>query len=150
MEIIPIIFSGPNKYGDFSWMIRNVEYKDSLFIFNDDIESKKSYTNGLGNACIRSYNINNPYIDIPQSAGIPTGSRIHKGFRILTNQNKKYIDDSIDIIKDLILKYKYKRIFYSSDKNGLLGQSIFKLGNDVVKYITEEILNLKIYCNVNK
>lgn len=143
MEIVPIIYSGSNKYGDFSWMIRQPEYQDSLFIFNDNIESKTSYTNGGGNASIRSYNINNPNINIPLSAGIPTGSVITRGFESLTETNKKYIDDSIEIIKELISKYKYKKIFYSAEKNGLLGQSIFKISDDVVKYITNEINLLK-------
>lgn len=143
MEIVPITYDGPNKYGDFSWMIRQPEYKDSLFIFNDNIESKTSYTNGGGNASIRSYNINNPNINIPRSVGIPTGSVIFRGFTTLNETNKKYIDDSIEIIKELISKYKYKMIFYSSDKNGLLGQSLFKISDDIIKYITNEINNLK-------
>ena len=143
MEIIPINYSGRNKYGDFTFMITKPEYQDSLFIFNDNIESKRSYRNGLGNAAIRSYNKNNPNIDVPRSAGIPTGSLKYKGFKSLTLQNKKYIDDALCIIKELILKYKYKRIFYSAEKNGQIGQSLFKLGDDIVMYITEEIHKLK-------
>ena len=142
MEIIPIIYNGENKYGDFKWMIKNIEYKDSLFIFNDNIESKYSYKNGLGNAIIRSYNVNNPNINIPLSAGIPTGSLKYNGFDSLSDKNKKYIDDSINIIKELILKYKYKRIYYSAESNGLLGQSLFKVNSEVVKYITNQIHEL--------
>lgn len=89
MDIIPIIYCESNKYGDFTWMIRQLEYQDSLFIFNDNIESKHSYTNGCGNASIREYNKYNPYIDIPRSAGIPTGSLISRGFISLTDENKK-------------------------------------------------------------
>ena len=57
MRIIPIIYSTQDKHTDFTWMIRQSEYKDSLFLYNDNIESKKSFINGHGNASIREYNI---------------------------------------------------------------------------------------------
>lgn len=62
---------------------------------------------------------------------------------------KKYIDDSVEIIKELISKYKYKTIFYSAEKNGLIGQSTFKISDDVVKYITNEILGLKSHVKIS-
>ena len=36
IQVIPIQFTGRNKYGDFNWMIKEPEYANSLFIFNDN------------------------------------------------------------------------------------------------------------------
>lgn len=142
MPIIkPIKFTKCNTIGDFSWMIKREI--NALFIYNDNIESKNSTTNGLGNACVREYNLNSN-LQVPKSAGIPTGSIIFRGFRSLTPENKKYIDDSIDVIKTLIKKYKYDSIFYSceSSNSNLIGDSSFKVGQDVKEYITEQIHKL--------
>ena len=139
--IKPIKFTGCNKEGDFSWMIKREI--NALFIYNDNIESKNSSTNGFGNACVREYNINGN-LEVPKSAGIPTGSYIFRGFKSLTQENKKYIDDSIDVIKTLIKTYKYSSVYYSceSPDSKLIGDSLFKVGQDVKEYITEEIWKL--------
>lgn len=55
-------------------MIKRDEYINALFIYNDNIESKNSCTNGLGNAYVRQYNV-------PKSTG--------RGFKSLTVENKK-------------------------------------------------------------
>jgi hypothetical protein len=148
MIIIPVIYQGPGKYGDFVWMINRHEYIDSLFIFNDNIESKHSYKNGKGNAAIRKYNINNPNIIIPRSAGIPTGSLRYKGFQELNPSTKKLIDDAIEVIKKLIQTHKYNKIFYSAEPSGLLGQSLFQIDKKVIQYITTEICKLNSINNV--
>ena len=54
------------------------------------------------------------------------------------------IDNNIDEIKQLIEKYKYKDIYYSVGKNNKLGTSIFKVGEDVIDYIDEQICKLSI------
>ena len=144
-EIIPSIYKKKDKNGDFAWMIKQEIYNDSLFIFNDNIEHKCNFNKGKGNACIRPYNKYNPYIDIPQSAGIPTGSLKNGGFQSLTVENKKYIDEALDKIVELIKKYKYKQIIYSAESKifKLIGNSLFIVGNDVREYITQEIYKLK-------
>ena len=111
LEVTAIQFKKKGEYGDFEWMINNPEYDDVLFIYNDDIESVGKYQKGQGNAVIRPYNLNNPKIDKPRSAGIPTGSRkLKKGFDSLDEETKKYIDTSINVIKDIITKYDIKRL----------------------------------------
>ena len=144
IEIKGIQFEKEGLYGDFNWMINQSEYSNSLFIYNDDSESQlnKSYKKGKGNAIIRQYNQYVPGIDIPRSAGIPTGSRKNGGYTELNEEVKEKIDLSINNIKELILKYNYKVIYYSADKNGKLGTGIFKVNKEVIEYITNEILLL--------
>lgn len=57
IKLVPSIFSGRNKLGDFSWMIKQPEYNDALFIFNDNQEAfyGKLKRKGCGNAVIRPY-----------------------------------------------------------------------------------------------
>lgn len=144
LEVKSIQFKKKGEYGDFEWMIKNPEYDDVLFIYNDDIESVGKYQKGQGNAVIRPYNLNNPKIDKPRSAGIPTGSRkLKKGFESFDEETKKYIDTSINVIKDIIAKYRYKTVMYSGGKDGVIGSSIFIINKDVKDYITEQIQSLK-------
>jgi hypothetical protein len=143
MKIIPSVFSKPDRDGDFTYMMKKEEYNNSLFIFNDDINSVTKCHKGGGNACIRPYNKHNPNINIPRSAGIPTGSLQHGGFASLTEHVKKSIDKSIEEIKELVEIFKYDSIVYSAKKSGILGTGIFKVGKDVLQYITDEILKLE-------
>ena len=55
---------------------------------------------------------------------------------------KTLIDDCITVIKELIQKYKYDTVYFSADKNGKLGTSIFEVNKDVINYITEKIMML--------
>ena len=146
VEIKSIQFKNVGEYGDFEWMILNPDYEDVLFIYNDDIESVDKYQKGKGNAIIRPYNLNNPKIDKPRSAGIPTGSRrLKKGFESLNEETKKIIDSSINIIKDIIVRHGYKIVMYSGNKDGVIGSSIFTINKDVKNYITEQIQSLKSF-----
>ena len=146
-KVIPTQFTKRNQYGDFKWMIQQEEYQNALFIFNDDIESIASYKNTKGNACIREYNSNNPNIEILQSAGIPTGSRKKKkGFQKLDSEAQEYIDTALEKIKGLIQKHSYETVFYSADRDGILGSKLFKPCDDVIVYITAKILELEVEC----
>ena len=139
------VFTKENVIGDFKWMIKQHEYDDTLFIFNDNVESITSYRKGNGNAVIRVYNQYNPKLSIPRSAGIPTGySTTREGFKNLTTEVKKYIDDSIEKIENIIIKYNYKKIIYSINKNAEFGTEIFKVGDDVKRYIIEQLYRLKL------
>ena len=142
IEIIGTEFKKVGEYGDFNWMINQTEYSDSLFIYNDDTESKNKYTIGKGNAVIRQYSENNPSIEKPRSAGIPTGTRKNGGFMSLTEEIKSEIDYSIENIKSILKKYKYSKVYYSADSKGNLGTGIFKVNKEVINYITEEINSL--------
>ena len=99
--VIGIVFKKRNKVGDFSWMIKQQQYNKTLFIYNDDIESRNKYHKGGGNAIIRPYNQYNPRIKIPRSVGIPTGSLKTGGFTTLDDVTKKFIDDSIEDIENI-------------------------------------------------
>lgn len=135
-------FTSLNKFGDFNWMIKQKEYSDVLFIYNDDIESITSFKKGKGNAIIRVFNKYNPKIPKPRSAGIPTGSLKSGGFKELNSETKEIIDNSIDSIKEIIIKYNYKTVMYSSKLDGTIGSNIFVIGDNVKKYITQNIKNL--------
>ena len=146
VKIHGIQFDKLGKFGDFDWMINQSKYSNALFIYNDDSESQlnKSYKKGKGNAIIRQYN---QYADIkiPSSAGIPTGSRKNGGYTELNEEVKEKIDLSINNIKELIIKYDYKVIYYSAKLNGKLGTGIFKVNDEVINYITEQIINLNCW-----
>lgn len=138
------VFVKKNQIGDFNWMIKQPEYKDVLFIFNDNIESMNTCSKGGGNAGIRVYNQYNKKLDIPRSAGIPTGSLRNGGFKTLTETSKAYIDESINKIKRIIKKYNYKKIIFSKSKNGEFGSDIFTIGSDVKEYILHQLNKLTI------
>lgn len=82
VKVIGTVFCGLNKYGDFDYMINNTDYDDSLFIYNDNIESRFKSKSGIGNAIIRKYNQYSS-LEIPRSAGISTGSLKKRGFLFL-------------------------------------------------------------------
>jgi len=145
-KVIGVIFEKNNECGDFNWMIKQHEYNDSLFIFNDNIEwHKLSFSSG-GNACVRNYNKYGEYKNYPQSAGISTGTFKDMGFKKLTPEVKEIIDNEINEIIELIKIHKYKRIFYSQDKlikTPKIGTKIFVVTDDVLDYILMKIYELE-------
>lgn len=138
--VTPTSYRGNGKEGDFSWMSKQPKYKDSLFVFNDNEEQyiSKSCSAGGGNAVVRPLQCQNP----PRALGVPTGSFKGKGYKSLTPQAKKLIDESIERIRDSIRKYRYDRIIYSVNKDGYIGTGIFNVGDDVRKYITTKLQSL--------
>jgi len=141
VKVIGSIYTGNNTLGDFNWMIKQTEYKNCLFIFNDNIEHHASCKIGKGNAIIRQYNKFSS-LNRPRSVGIPTGTYVFGGFSKLDEEVKTIIDDSINEIKDLIQKYNFDTVYFSQDSSGKLGTSIFKVNEDVINYITEQIYKL--------
>lgn len=139
------IYVDGQSFGNFNDMIKQSEYKDVLFIFNDNLEDFKSQSCqiGGGNAIIRPYQC----LKVPRATGIPTGTN-GVGFTSLdqivdekNNTAKYYIDVSLLKIKDIIEKNDYGNIFYSSDMNGNLGHGIFIVSPEVVNYISEQLHN---------
>lgn len=131
-------FKVPHKKGDFTWMIEQPKYKNSLFIYNDNEESFLSKTNkaGGGNAAIRPYSKLIP----PRAAGIPTGSLKNHGYIKLTSKVRKIIDSSIENIISIIEEYPHiNQIICSSDSYGNLGTGIFNVGEDVKTYILTQL-----------
>jgi len=152
IQIIGTKYLKSNSFGDFKFMINeNIKKNihDSLFIYNDNEECKnnKSYGNGKGNAIIRKYNKNNPkYRNNPYSIGIPTGTFSKGGYKILDENSKKYIDESILEIKCLLENNDYKYLYYSiNNLSGRIGTSIFNVNEEVLEYITNEIHKISLH-----
>jgi hypothetical protein len=143
VEIVPSIFKDKNEIGDFFWMINSENYNNCLFIFNDNEEEHDTSNKGGGNAIIRPYNKYSG--KAIRSAGIPTGCRYtFGGYPELNKHVISEIDSAIEEIKQLLNTGNYTTVYYSIDKKDqLLGMSIFKIGEDVRKYITEKIESLK-------
>jgi hypothetical protein len=141
VKVIGSIYNGNNTVGDFNWMIKQSIYKDCLFIFNDNIEYHLTNKKGGGNAIIRQFNRFSSLAK-PMSAGIPTGTLAFGGFTKLDEEVKTIIDGSINEIKELIEKYNFDTVYFSQDSSGKLGTSIFKVNQDVIDYITDQIYKL--------
>ncbi len=141
IQIYGVKFYKQRHFGDFLSMSKQPQYSDSLFIFNDNEECHETSKRGLGNAVMRSFNKYST-LTIPKSAGIPTGTLTNGGYNCFSEHVKKIIDDSIREIIELIHKYKYKRLFYSSDSDGFIGTCIFNVSKKVIAYITLNIHRL--------
>lgn len=140
IEVIGSVYKKNGQEGDFDWHIKSGLYEDSLFLFNDDEKRNKWKKAGRGNAVIRKYN--KYALKTPRSCGIVTGKEV--GYDELTDEVKKKIDRCFEEIKEIIHKYNYKKVYYSTETpNGLLGTSIFKVGDKVISYITERIKELE-------
>jgi hypothetical protein len=148
MRVIGLVFSRRGQDGDFGWMIEQDQYKDALFIFNDNEGQYKEHRDnpgdvagpgceaGGGNAVIRPCQCRTP----PRAAGIPTGPNYDR----LTPEVKHIIDDAIAAIKRIAAKEGYKRVFYSAaNANGELGTGIFQVGADVKSYIVNSLKSLE-------
>ena len=145
IQVIGSMFAGAGKAGDFAWMIRQSEYADALFVFNDNEEQFRAHRDdpdgafgcapGGGNAIIRPHQCKNP----PQASGIPTGSS-GRGYTALTPDVRQTIDDAIGTIRELIATERYRRLFYSAaNEAGDLGTGIFDVHPDVKSYITARL-----------
>lgn len=149
MEIVPLKYKKPGMYGDFLWMIENKDYDDSIFLFNENVESfYNGYKQkGKGNAVIRPYR----YVSPQRAFPIPTGYMFicdegyRGGFQELDFKTKKIIDDAFYLLeKEIESRKDVKRIFYACSEDGMrLGTSLFKVDHTVLDYITNKIYNLK-------
>ena len=148
MDVIGSKFKGGGKAGDFGWMIRQPDYDDALFIFNDNEEEFRAHQRhgpasgrchaGGGNAAIRP-----SQCQLPQrAAGIPTGVD-GQGYRRLDDHVRGVIDDALQAIRDLVATGRYGRIIYSADNAaGDLGTGIFQVSDDVKRYIVDGLRRL--------
>ena len=144
LKIIPSVYSGDGKDGDFGWMIKQPKYAKTFFIFNDNVTEFEAHQNdpaspsgcgvGGGNAVIRPYQCQTP----PKAGGIPTGPN----FSGLSPDVKNMIDTAISSIKKGIIQGNYDSVVFSSDGHGGLGTSIFKVPEDVKTYIVDQINKL--------
>jgi len=166
VTVIGSIFKGRGKLGDFNWMIKQPEYQESLFIFNDHEEASNSYLKnwisgnditrqnelqgegclaGGGNAVIRPYrcNIQDPWY--PRSAGLPTGRYIRgrggHGYTTVA-EAEAGAQNAMTFITSLVNTGRYRQVYYSAGADGLLGHSIFQIAPEVRKYFTNFLLSL--------
>jgi len=154
ISIIPSVFKRPGKEGDFGWMIKQEEYKDAFFIFNDNEEQFLAHHNnpedpkgigcqpGGGNAVIRPWQCKSP----PRAGGIPTGTisgykNLDQKTGIQNTSVKDLIDNAIYHIRKIVIQNRFKRVYFSSEnKDGEnLGTGIFKVGDEVKIYILNKI-----------
>jgi hypothetical protein len=150
VKVVPSVYSGQGKDGDFGWMITQGQYAKSFFIFNDNegqfLENRTSpkgpgaCADGGGNAAIRSSQCETP----PRALGIPTGSYTLSppGYPALTPQVQQLIDDAIASIKQVVQANGYTEVIYSGDGHGGLGHGIFNPAAAVKKYIITQINSL--------
>lgn len=144
MEVIGCVFKDHNEYGDFLWMLRQQEYSDAFFVFNDNQEQyqihrdnpKSSYgcAAGGGNASIRPYQCEVP----PRAGGVPTGAN-GAGYASLEQEVKTIIDEAVAAIDKICKEHNINRLYYNSDINGSLGTGVFKVGEDVKAYIVKSL-----------
>jgi hypothetical protein len=131
-----------NTTGDFEWEVAAAlrapaaSGHGTLWIFNDNLEDRKSSRDGSGNACIRRYNSYGAYSKAPLAAGVTTGSN-GRGFGRLALNARTAIDEDLAIISKLLATGQYSHVRYSADSSGGLGCGIFAttLGQTVKKYI---------------
>lgn len=142
ISLIPSTYHGPDRPGDFAWMIRQPEHRDSLFVYNENVETHESRDwsqPGGGNAAIR------PYRDQERAIGIPTGSRSQGGFVRLTDYNCDLIDEALGELYGWLVDSppRFARVIYSADNGGrLLGCGIFDVGLEVRQYITDGLCHI--------
>jgi hypothetical protein len=145
IKVYGFVFEGVGKVGDFNWMIRQPEFKDVLFVFNDNTEQFDDHLRhpnsgpgceaGGNNAVIRPYQCENP----PRALGMPTGP----GFDRLSPEVKAYIDKATNQITATVKSHGYTRVFYNAaDASGGLGTRIFSVGDDVKDYIVAQLRTL--------
>lgn len=145
-EIVGLVYDGLGKVGDFSWMIQQPEFSNSLFIFYDNDEQHSTAVAGKGTSVIRPYNKYGRYVRKPKSAGIPTGPRNGVAYETFTRSNSERVNEAVEEIKELILLHRYKTVYYSAEiLNGNIGSGILqdKLDKRAVKYITKKIRDLE-------
>jgi hypothetical protein len=143
VELVGSVFKSGGKPGDFNWMIRQPEYDDALFVFNDNEQEFRAHQRhapgsqrcrpGGGNAVIRPYQCRRPQ----RAAGIPTGSN-GVGYARLNDHVRAVIDDALDAIGALVATGGVGRVIYSAaNETGDLGTGIFEVGLDVRAHIVD-------------
>jgi hypothetical protein len=135
-------YTTQNTIGDFEWEViaslraPAASGHRTLWIFNDNLEDRRSSRGGGGNACIRPFNSYGAYSSAPLAAGVTTGSK-DRGFSKLTQKARTAIDEDLAIISKLLATGQYCHVRYSADRTGDLGCGIFAttLGQTVKTHI---------------
>lgn len=144
ITVLPVLFSGRKKDGDFKYMAGRPEHANSLFILAENYRDMLLSTeDGGGTAALRTKTW--PNSKSPCAVGIPTGwSQETGGFISLVPIVKTLVDLSINrVVAHLIENRDVNKIIYSADSadDSKIGVGIFKktLHDDVRDYISSAI-----------
>jgi len=146
MKVTGTPFVQHGEEGDFKWMRQQDKYRNTLFLFNENVVD--SYNDqplaGAGSAAIRPYT--HRFKEKPRAAGIPTGwSVASRGFTTFDFLTKKIIDWSLERIRTILHNDpEIDQIIFScsSDDPTRIGTSIFQLPEKIVSYISDGIAAL--------
>ena len=156
-------FNPMSVHGDFSKMLADPLYTNSVMLFNDNhgqfclakygtawFHDEKTHSPGGGNACVR------PFQRFDHSIGMPTGPYVSLEQEVsdagVSRIAKDMIDEACYRTIDLFLRRPDKELLYYSvdptDPPGSkrIGLAIFAcaVGEDVVQYISECIQSLPL------
>jgi hypothetical protein len=138
-NVIPSVFTGTGKFGDWAWMREQAHWAHTLFVFNDNEEqfnafvagSAEGFLLGAGNALARPWRRLNP----PKSAGVPTGKK-GIGYQHFDAETKEKIDQSLTVIYDLLKTFYYDYLVFSTDESGkTIGTNTYEVDEKVLQYI---------------
>jgi hypothetical protein len=157
VTVIPVVFLGKGKSGDYSWMRKQAGYERAYFVFNDnerqflahqeDPNSVEGCSPGGGNGAARPWQCETP----PRAGGVPTGTDTNGGYPALTPEVKAIIDRAVAAIKSNVNKYSFDKVIYSTCLKGSspnctldddLGTGIFAPSEDVRGYIVTTLKNI--------
>ena len=144
INIVPSVYRAGIS-GDFATMIKETQYRNSLFLYGENVDDFGTTYTGHGTSAVAYCNEFSDYVGYPQSAGIITGSmktksRHYLGFKTLSSRAKVYIDKCFDAVIRLIKTHHYSDIIYPANLDGSWGSSgLFELHADVIAYITQRI-----------
>lgn len=147
VKVIGIVYSGPNKIGDFMWMSRidhqRNELGKNLYIFGDSEKDHNTSNPGINSAIMRQFNKYSGLI-IPYSFGIPTGNE-RGGYSSLNAYTMHQINMAFEELEEDLVRYSYEKIYFSANPDGLIGTNSHDVGWDVINYITEKMIALSSY-----
>ena len=140
-----VCFVGKNQVGDYKWMIDQDTYEDALFVIHDNVlETILSDEAGGGTAQLRPYA---RFADEPRAVQIVTGWSVRcGGFHELDSKEESVIRVFFEYIRLYLKKHpEIKRLIFScsTSDNDKIGQGVFKMADDVVSHISEELLSLQ-------
>ena len=144
IKVRPSRFRELGTYGDFLWEIKKNPFSRELYVFNDNNRDHLGVMQGAGSATIRPFNTHN-LKGLARSAGICTGRRPgpKQGYQVMNDAVRQIIDRDVFEIKELLSTGKYDTVVYSTGKDSdLIGTGIFKVGAEVLEYITKQIISL--------
>lgn len=141
VEVVFTQFEGPSRYGDYSWMVEQREYKKvAMFIYCENTKRQgppKGKTE-RGSAVIR---------DHPQATGVPTTFIKENGKPVPFTTVKgveKFLQRTIAHIRKVLIRYgRIATVFIpEGEEPGVLGAGQIGCPYEVRKYITDEILRV--------